>query len=206
MLGHLIPNFDAEERYLDDVGPTGWILGLNVDFMGAQHLVNRFPDAWNKIYVENNFIYRDPIVAWASSKEGALRWSEVPIEDIGGLFDAARAHGLSYGAVLAKMVNGRRSFLTVARDDRELTDAELATLDAKFTSWLNVLYNFATLTAGELDVLKAKRDGMTYKEAAQALGISDETVKKRLEKARGKLGAVSVTNAVAIAMTRHYFD
>lgn len=206
MLEQMIPNFADEQAYLYEVGPTGWILGLNVDFINAQHLLNRFPGEWNKIYVEHNFIYRDPIVAWASSREGALRWSEVPIEDIGGLFETAKAYGLCYGAVLAKKVNGRRSFLTVARPDRELTDVELATLEAKFSSWLSILYNFATLTQGELEVLKTQRDGLGYKEAAKLLGVSTGAIKARLSKARAKLGAGSATNAVAIAMARHYFD
>ncbi|MFD1796797.1 LuxR family transcriptional regulator [Paracoccus aurantiacus] len=206
MLEQLIPNFREVQDYLYSVGSTGWILGLNVDFINAEHLLNRFPESWNKIYVEHNYIFRDPIVAWASSREGALRWSEVPIDDIGGLFEAARAYGLTYGGVLAKKVNGRRSFLTVARNDRELTDAELATLNVKFSSWLDILYNFATLTPGELDVLKAQRDGMSYKEAARALGISPATVKVRLERSKTKLDAASATNAVAIAMARHYFD
>ncbi len=43
---------------------------------------------------------------------------------------------------------------------------------------------------------------MSYPEAAALLEVSVPTIKARVEKARGKLGARNVTQAVALAIQR----
>ena len=58
------------------------------------------------------------------------------------------------------------------------------------------------LTVAELQTLRCLRDGMTYAEAAAMLNVSVPTIKARLEKVRGKLGAKTATQAVAMAVQR----
>lgn len=205
MLEQMIPNFAEEQNYLDRVVPAGWIIGINADFINPEHLVNRFPPEWNKEYVENRYFFKDPIVAWVSSFEGARRWSEVQLPDPIGIFEKAGRYGLVFGAAISKELNGRRSFITGARKDRELTDAEIAALDAKLATWLNILYSYEPLTPDELAALKTQRDGMGYKDAATLLGISVDTIKVRLARARAKLRATDTTNAVSVAMAKRDF-
>jgi LuxR family quorum sensing-dependent transcriptional regulator len=60
----------------------------------------------------------------------------------------------------------------------------------------------AHLTPRELAVLRLAATGATFKEAAEALGLGEETVRSHLKKAQSKLGARNRTQAVAEAL-RH---
>jgi len=59
-----------------------------------------------------------------------------------------------------------------------------------------------SLTARELDVLALMAEGLPNKAIAQALGISDQTVKFHVAAIIGKLGAANRTDAVRRAIRR----
>ena len=59
------------------------------------------------------------------------------------------------------------------------------------------------ITPRELAVLRLLSVGMPFKEAAQYLGIGDETVKTHLKKVQVKLGVRNRIHAVAEALRRH---
>lgn len=59
-----------------------------------------------------------------------------------------------------------------------------------------------SLTAREIDVLELVAQGLSNKEAADRLGISDQTVKFHLASITGKLGAANRTDAVRRAVRR----
>lgn len=60
------------------------------------------------------------------------------------------------------------------------------------------------LTSREIDVLAMLAEGLSNKEIARQLAISDNTVKFHLSSIFGKLGATSRTEAVTLGM-RHGF-
>ncbi len=98
----------------------------------------------------------------------------------------------------------KRSFLTISRPDREFTDEEMAHLDDKFNNLVDYVVGQCGLTSKELDALRGLRDGLSYKQIAVELEISVPTVKSRAERAKGKLGAKTTTQAVAMASTRNF--
>jgi DNA-binding CsgD family transcriptional regulator len=57
------------------------------------------------------------------------------------------------------------------------------------------------LTNGQYRVLRKVALGLTGPQAAEALGISNETVKKQLAITRSKLNANTTAHAVAIAVS-----
>ncbi len=59
------------------------------------------------------------------------------------------------------------------------------------------------LTPRELAVLRLISTGAQLREAAQALGLGEETVRSHMKKAQAKLGARSRTQAVAEAVRQH---
>jgi DNA-binding CsgD family transcriptional regulator len=59
------------------------------------------------------------------------------------------------------------------------------------------------LTPRELAVLRLAAAGATFREAAEALGIGEETVRSHLKNAQNKLGARNRTQAVAEALRQH---
>lgn len=206
MLQDFVPNFPEEEAKLDALATGGWIMGFNISYKGAEVLMNRYPSTWQVEYEENNYVFGDPILVWTMTKTGATRWSEVGIPDLRGVMQRAAKHGLRHGVTITKKYGRKRCFLSMARPDREFTDAEIEIVEAKFTMWCELLLNRAKLTEGEIAVLRCFRDGQAQRDCAAALGISEATVKQRLAKACTKLGAASRTQAVAIAVSRGYLN
>jgi LuxR family transcriptional regulator len=206
MLSTMIPNYDAEIERLRDIGPAGLILAFNLTPRGAEHFHAEQPPSWRKLYEDRNYHFTDPVFVWAVANSGNRRWSEVPLPDVKGVLTAARKHGLVYGAIFSRKINGKHSMLTLARADRELSDTEMELAAAKFESFLDVVVGAPLLTDGELDVLRALKDGLGQSEIAGKLGISESAVKLRCQKACAKLNARTRTQAVAIAVARNFFE
>ena len=62
-------------------------------------------------------------------------------------------------------------------------------------------YGGMELTPGQHRILRKIALGLTGTEAAEELGISNETVKRQLAITRSKLGASTTAHAVAIAVS-----
>ncbi|WP_377513347.1 autoinducer binding domain-containing protein [Octadecabacter sp. R77987] len=206
MLNALIPNFEQELDDLREIGSAGFILAFNMSFRGPEYMHSEYPDEWREEYEDRNYFALDPVLAWTLVHSGSRRWSEVKLPDVRGVLKRAQAFGLIYGAVFSRKKKRKRSFLTVARSDRELNDTEILLLNDRFDRWCEIVTNKASLTSRELDVLRSLRDGLGQREIAEALSISESTVKQRAQSAVAKLGASNRTQAVAIAMTRGFLD
>ncbi len=205
MLDTLIPNFEQELTKLREVGTSGFVLGFGLSFQGPEHLHSEFPDEWRRIYETRNYFIADPILLWHITNTGRRRWSEVKLPDLREVMEAAKPFGLVYGAVFSRKNGLKRSFMTVARSDRELTDTEIEVLDTKFATWVDLVMDRAALSQGELEVLRGFRDGLGQRDVADALCIAESTVKQRAIKACKKLNAKTRTQAVAVAVARNYF-
>ncbi len=206
MIPLLIPNFDADGSPLVEIATGGYVLGFGLSWKGPEHLVTTFSPAWRAIYEQKNLYHADPILMWGLTSNGAKRWSAVRFPDPLGVNRLAGEYGLRFGAMFSRKSSGRRSFLSVTRPDRELTDSEIEVLHTLFKTWVEIVMDKATLSDGELSVLRCFRDGMAQRETAELLNLSESAVKARAIKAQGKLDAKTRTQAVAIAMSRGYFD
>ncbi len=206
MLSSLIPNYDKEIVRLKEWAPSGFILAFNLSFRGPEHLHSEYPAAWRRIYEERNYFFVDPTLIWIIGYSGNKRWSEIRLPDIRNIMKEARKFDLNYGVALSRKVENKRSFLTVSRSDREFTDTEIEVLSSKFDGWVDMVVGRASLTDGELEVLRYLKDGMGQAEIAAGIGISESAVKQRCLKACTKLGAKTRAQAVAIAVGRNYFD
>ena len=206
MLQTLIPNLEDELAKLREIAPAGFILGFNYSFRGPEMMVTEYPEAWQAEYEERNYIMGDPILMWLAVHSGAVRWSDIKTPDFRGIMKRAEEVGLRYGAAISIKRGRKRSFCTLARSDRELTDEEIAIVHSKFEVWCELTTNRAALTDKEIDVLRLLRDGVSQREIAERLKISEATVKQRTSGATSKLGASNRLHAVAIAMSRGYLE
>lgn len=199
-----IPPLDAALPGIRLLGTAGFICAFNVTFRGPEFYHSEYPKAWEVEYERRNYASFDPVVLWSLMNVGDRRWSEITLADQRGVMAAARAHGMVYGAVFARAERGKKSVLTVARSDREFTDEEMGFLSITFGHVMSQLAQTETpgLTLAEIDTLRCVRDGLSYAEAAELLHIATPTVKARVDKARGKLGARNATQAVALALQR----
>lgn len=206
MLATFIPNYETELEKLRSWGPSGFILAFNLTFRGPEYLHSEFPIEWRRIYEKRNYFFTDPVLVWTINNSGNKRWSEIRIPDVRRMMPEARKFDLNHGAVFSRKRDYKRSFLSISRADRELSDTEIEIIGEKFDVWVDIIVGRRELTEGELDVLRGLKDGLGQKEIACDLGISESTVKQRALKACSKLRAKTRTQAVAIAVARNYFD
>lgn len=204
MVKTLIPHFDEELEALRQLANAGFILGFNMTFRGPEHMHTEYPEDWRVEYESKSYYAMDPILMWALGKSGHARWSEVKLPDIRGVLARGATFGLKYGAVFSVKKKRARSFLTLARNDRELTDSEIQIVATKFDGWCDLVTNRASLTEKEIDVLALLRDGVARKDIALKLYISEPTVKQRAASATKKLQANNQIQAVAMAVSRGF--
>ncbi|MBB3995938.1 LuxR family transcriptional regulator [Sulfitobacter undariae] len=204
MLPSLIPDYENEMKVLNEIGNAGVIMMFGFSFEGTEFLYSTYPKEWMDVYKEKAYFGLDPTVVWALSNSGTRRWSDLEIPDIGGVMQHAKCFRLKYGGVSSQRYGMSKSFLGIARHDRDLTDAELAHVSKKFKSWAPLLLKRPDLTQAEIDVLSCLKEGLAQREIAQKLNIAESTVKQRALRVCGKLGAVNRTHAVAIAVARNF--
>lgn len=195
----LPPQAKADLGVLGYIANAGFMIGVNVALRGPEYFFATYPEAWQREYEANNYMFIDPMVFWGMTKTGACRWSEAIFAKATPVFARARAHGLEYGATLSTTDGGHRSLMSIARTDREFEDAELE-------QCLEILRKLAAttfdnaLSIEETETLKLAAEGLAQKEIAAELGVAEPTVKARLTKAKDKLGARNTTHAVTIAL------
>ena len=187
---------------LDALAPFGHYLALRVGFAFPMEEVNALPPAWVEHYTRNRFMLSDPVIRWVYANTGAIRWSEIAIDDPRGIMTQARAFGLNFGLAISVFDNnseGQRSFGTFLRADREFEEAEIRTLHAHLVRLHNDKAPPTNLTQAEIEALRMVKDGKRLKQIAHELGVSEGAVKQRLKNAKLKLDAATGAQAAARA-------
>ena len=201
MLEIAIPNHEAELQQLEAIGLSGYFLGFGLRFGQPDFFMNKYPDAWTKEYETENYFFGDPVAVWTITREGMVRWSQVKLPDMRKIMVRDKAHGLKYGATFVVKIGSKRSFLSIARPDRELTDEEMTLLMSKVKMWAQLFTRSrVALTDQELETLRLMHSGLRQSEAAELMSISVSGLKARLDSAQKKLGARNTTSAVSTAV------
>jgi len=206
MLSSIIPNFDTELETIDKIANKGIVIAWNTVYSGAEYLYSSYPEEWTTLYHSKSLQFLDPVIWWAIRNTGDCRWGDVGYVDIGRIFKKARAYDMNYGAIFSRMKNNKKSILFTARNDRDLTDQEMAELSVQWDRMTDALVENIDLTDGEMQVLRLLRDGYNYPEVSRILDVSVSGIKKRVSKAMQKLNAKTPTHAVSIAIIRSYLN
>ena len=197
---------DAFETLMRDIkrlGPVGFRLVRNAAITDTIiDFVDGLPEDWAKIYTDGGLVMGDPVFLWSALNRGVIRWSEIEIADFHGVLEMAKSYGLKFGIVASRLENGRLSLLSVAREDREYTDAEVELCGKLLDDALAQVANAPALKPVERDVLLALSEGETLEDVAKQTGASISTIKNRLKRARTALDAKTAIQAVVIATRR----
>jgi LuxR family transcriptional regulator len=189
----------------DEIGqlaPSGHYIALRIGFAFPMEEVNAFAPEWISHYTKQGFGFFDPVLRWAYSNVGAIRWSAFDIEDPKRVILQAHTFGMRYGvtvSVFDSTADAQRSFASFTRPDREYTDLEVRLLEAYLTRRHNETAPPTNLTKAELEALAMVKDGQRLKEIAYELSVSEGAVKQRLKNAKLKLEAKTSTQAAALA-------
>lgn len=191
-------DFDLYEA----LAPAGFYIAIRVGFAFPMVEHNRLPSSWIREYGTSGLIVHDPAMSWAYGNCGVTRWSQLRDDDLQGVLELARNHGLNFGAVSSCVDAGdasERSFGFFCRSDREFREDELATLHRGVVDAHRAHARPKTLTAVEIETLGLVKNGLLMKEIAALLGVSESAIKQRLKNARLKLNAKTGPQAAARA-------
>lgn len=187
----------------------------------ALRVLSSYPGSWARQYIERRYEDIDPIVGLARKSQRSFQWDRrtlrLPSVSQQRFFAEAAKFGIHSGATVpirggfgrfaAFTVAGNRD-ATLERRPTEVMDVlQLAGLYyhahvyAKLQLGLTRLAD-APLTQRERQCLFWAARGKKTPETAMILGITARTVVFHIENARSKLGASTVTQAVAEAMHR----
>jgi len=187
---------------IQSLAPAGHYIALRIGFAFPVEEINSLPLDWVDHYTKNRYMLFDPIIRWAYSSVGALRWSDIPIDDPRRIISQAQTFGLRYGVAISVFdgnAAGQRSFGSFARSDRDYSDLEINLLHAYVKRRHAEMAPPTNLTMAELEALGMVKDGKRLKEIAFDLGVTEGAVKQRLKNAKTKLGAKTGTQAAALA-------
>lgn len=150
MLDQLIPNFEKELDDLRVIGLAGFVFAFNMSFRGREFMHSEYPKAWRTEYEDKNYYAGDPVLIWSLAFSGQRRWSQISGFDPRGIFERGKAFGLNYGAMFFVKKDKNRTFLSIARPDREPSDDELERVKNKFEIWTDLMTRKTNLTPAEL--------------------------------------------------------
>lgn len=204
MLVSKVPGIENDLVRVREIAPSGFVLALNLGWVGPEFLHSEYPLTWREIYEDRNYFMADPVFFWTLNNTGFKRWSEVGYPDPRGIAKKAKEHGLCYGAVFAEKIGRKKSFFSAGRADREFSVGEVHELQAFFKGWLKVVAERPELSLGQIQVLKCLRDGMSSSQIAAELEVSESTVKQRCQAVMKKFNASTRHEAVAIAVEKRY--
>lgn len=201
------------QEFTDQIGmlaPAGFYVALRVGFSFPTEELNQLPDLWVEHYTKHGLVVYDPMMKWVYASTGIARISEIESPDPLGVVSTAAIFGLAHGAVASAHLptdHGRRSFGFFFRADREYLAPELDLL----SSMLSMLHSDQaqpmeqSLTGAEIEALRLLSRGMRLRQIADTIGISESAVKARLNGAKRKLSARTVSQAATIAASRRLF-
>jgi len=188
---------------LKELAPAGFHIALRIGFAFPLEEENALPAPWVEHYTRQRFMVFDPVIRWVySGVAGAIRWSEIDIEDPRHVLAQAQTFGLRYGVAVSVTDRdqvGLRSFGSFARGDREFNDLEIRLLSAFVQRRHEETAPPANLTKAELEVLRMIKSGQRIKQIAHEIGVSEGAIKQRLKNAKRKMDAKTGPQAAAMA-------
>ena len=190
---------DAMFSKLDALSPLGYAGAFRLRFGRALFYRITYDPDWSQYYGEHNFALCDPAAIWGVTHTGFIRWSELRLPDLFGVFNAARRFGYTYGLTVSCGPPTARTIVGFARGDREFSDEEARDLEDVVKTIHDLIADATPLSEQQIEALRLFSQGYDYDEISATIGISRTTLKYRLGGARKRLGARSNVDAVRIA-------
>jgi LuxR family transcriptional regulator, quorum-sensing system regulator SdiA len=200
-----MPPLQVMRSEILEIAPAGFYVALRVGFSFPEEELNCLPENWVEFYTTHGLVVHDPAMKWVYGNTGAARLSDIPDPDPHRIRAHAAIFGLSHGAavsVMAQADRGRRSYGLFYRDDRNFDQADIDHLQRIMQDMHTGNDADPGLTPAEIEALRMQAAGMRLKQVAGELGISESAVKARLNNAKRKLGAKTLSQAASMAASR----
>jgi LuxR family transcriptional regulator len=187
---------DAELARMAEIATAGYFLALRIRGSSPLMAFKTYPQEWVDIYMQNGYLLRDPITTWSMTVGGTIRWSSPFLIDPFRILRQAAEFGLTYGASVAHGPLGALSICSAGRSDRELTDAEIATIKQIVIGLHERTALPKELTAEEKQILKAMAEGKSPDDSAESLGLTKAAARARFKQLCTALFAQNPSEAV----------
>jgi LuxR family transcriptional regulator len=198
-----VGNYVEDRKWLTELANSGFTMVINYTALGFKYYDSTFDEDWQREYMENNYVSKDPIVLAAlSSVSMTKRWSEIRLPDPWKVFKSSAKYGLIYGVSLSRTRRFRKSMLTASRFDREFTDEEMSSISLWFDNFVDLAAEIVELTDKEIEVVRLLALDKSVNEIAVELDLTAAAVKARLKSARKRVGARS-NNSLVDKATRN---
>lgn len=163
---------DREVATIGDIAPGGYLLALRIGGTSPLQAYHTYPQAWIDEYTQNGYMLRDPLMTWALTIGGTVRWSSALLLDPFRIFRKAAKHGLHFGASVAHGPISSLTICSMARADREFSDEEIAAAQAIVVSVHDAAEPPQSLTEDEKRILDAMAAGLDNTAVAKSAGVS----------------------------------
>lgn len=178
---------DRDAAKLDAIAPGGYLLALRIRGTAPLQAYKTYPQAWIDEYTQNGYMLRDPLLTWAMTVGGTIRWSSAFLPDPFGIFRKAAKHGLNFGASVACGPLSSLTICSMGRGDREFTDDEIAAAKAVVFALHEAAQLPARLTGEDRRILDAVAAGQKGGAIAKSLDLPAEEARARVEALCGLL-------------------
>jgi len=178
-----------------------------------------WPEAWVKLYMENDFLLMDPLPRWARGSGRALAWSDLirilpPRDDGRRVIEAGRRFGFLDGMAIPMRGNDNSLGLITFGGARPVIPPEAQVFltiigRAAFEAAERIEHGgfgkpAPVMTHREIECLGLLVQGHSDRQIAKLLGIAQTTVRFHIGNAREKTGAVSRTHLAALAVAQGF--
>ena len=191
-----------------------------VDSAGDQYGCGTYSDAWRQRYLQQNYIRVDPVIIGCYKRFHPVDWKRLDWSGKAAraFLQEAQAYGVGNQgfSVPIRGPNGQFALFTVSHDCDD--DEWAAFTEANSRDLILIAHYFnrkalefeptrqpeaaQTLSPREIDAMTLLAMGYSRAQTAEALTISEHTLRVYIESARFKLGAMNTTHAVARALAR----
>ncbi|WP_171182012.1 autoinducer binding domain-containing protein [Ruegeria sp. HKCCD8929] len=199
-------HFRPMKELLNSLDVKWYTLLVNYSVRGYEHFDSTYPEDWQIEYDSKNYHVGDPALMWSMFKEGYIRWSEIKIPDIRGVWRRARAFDLNFGASFSHRSAGKRTVIYLAKPDREFSDKELIMVADEMERFVRHVAPGDLLTEREVDVLKLYTEGLSFREVGAELNITESAAKERIASAKRKLECKSTAHLIRKVIEEQLLD
>lgn len=211
--------FDTMEKAARALGFDNVLYGIRVEVpvgQPLQHIASGYPDAYQRVYLERQFIARDPTVFHALTKPQLLVWNDgIYSANSHDIMEESRKYGLAHG-LSAPVHEGPsiRGMLSLARDKPFEHSKEREQLEAGANVLANAIHvattriilpeviaeQRPTLSERELECLRWVAQGKSNFAIGRLMSISEGTVKFHMGNVLVKLGVATRQQAITRGM------
>jgi DNA-binding CsgD family transcriptional regulator len=209
--------FAEVERSAHAMGFDRFMIGLEIKrplLPALHHVCSGYPEPWQKIYAERNYVMVDPTVGHCQTRTDPLVWDETLYETSRELWEEARGYGIAYGmSIPIHGHDGVKSMVSLARDQAVSDPRELEAMLSAARVMANCAHMVAArillpglltsdprLTPRERECLGWAARGKTAAEIGLILRISEPTAIHHLNNVVRKFDVVNRTQAVAVGV------